>query len=97
MTPPPTNGLQSPTSEASDETSSKNESDEFEASPKGKLPRQVGPSRKSRRSKKGGKDKDEKDDFKSISLKLLLPGQTETIDIMVNKLHMYALTYSFFS
>ena len=84
-TPPPTNGLYSPTSEVSDELNLKNESEDFELSPKdSKLPRRVGPPHKSRRSKKGGKETDEKEDFTTISLKLLLPGQTDTIDVMVS-------------
>ena len=71
--------------EVSDELNLKNESEDFESSPKdSKLPRRVGPPRKSGRSKKGGKEKDEKEDFKTISLKLLLPGQTDAIDVMVS-------------
>lgn len=84
-TPPPTNGLYSPTSEVSDELNLKNESEDLESPPKDKLPGRVGPPRKTRRSKKGGNEKDEKEDFRTISLKLLLPGQTDTIDIMVRK------------
>ena len=43
------------------------------SSPKdSKLPRRVGPPRKTRQSKKGGKETDENEDFKTIFIEIII-------------------------